>query len=781
MPPALLVSIGADFSEFDRQMKTIATRLKPVEDVLNKMGSALTKTVTVPIVAAGTALAGTAYAAARFADDIDRMSIQTGLSTKRLQELRYVANQSSTEFTAITSAVGMFTRKLFSSDDEGKASTKVMNELGISVKNADGTFRSMDDIFPEVIAHLANVSNETRRSALASQIFGRGYLEMVPLLKLSSEQLQMLTERAHELGLVESTEGIEAAHKFDHKLDELRQQFSALVREIGASVVPVLQTEFIPILQAKIIPALKSTAEFIAKLVSGFGALPGIVQVAIIAVLGIAAALGPLFLALGQIIHVMPMIIAAFASLGAAAPWLIALGIVVTVLGNEWLLYAAKQAKSEAATKAMTASMLDQSKTIGNLAKKDLPGLIDYYEELIVFQTAARKALEAKYQPTTVMQYNAGLGANVPTTVMPTVTPEDQKELDRYDLVIRGLTATLDSLREAQKGAKNAAKEMSTEDAAVRTIVDQLNAELRLASNRFMIFGNWEELTKQKSDALRKAIEALLVAGIDPFDKRIANLVNHLIEIEHPMERLKVIGDGLKKAIDIKWDPKAFEPIQLEKMESPFFKMLRELRAAKEEEKRIWKQTHQFEMNLIDSLDAGINSSFNELLMIHRTAKNEWDQIWISMFNTAMSGLAAIISQLVTNYIIEQALGATATATTIGEMTAISSAAAPAAALVSMATFGASAGIGTGAVLAGLAAVQLASLPRLGQGGLAYGPSLALVGDNRNASIDPEVIAPLSKLQSMAAPQRIIVEGRFRGRDIYLSGDNYKKSVRRVS
>jgi len=38
---------------------------------------------------------------------------------------------------------------------------------------------------------------------------------------------------------------------------------------------------------------------------------------------------------------------------------------------------------------------------------------------------------------------------------------------------------------------------------------------------------------------------------------------------------------------------------------------------------------------------------------------------------------------------------------------------------------------------------------KLAQGGLAFGPTLATVGDNRGASYDPEVIAPLSKLKSM--------------------------------
>jgi hypothetical protein len=55
-------------------------------------------------------------------------------------------------------------------------------------------------------------------------------------------------------------------------------------------------------------------------------------------------------------------------------------------------------------------------------------------------------------------------------------------------------------------------------------------------------------------------------------------------------------------------------------------------------------------------------------------------------------------------------------------------------------------------VAAGSAAIGYAlfdQVPALAQGGLASAPTMAVVGDNPNARIDPEVIAPLSKLQGM--------------------------------
>lgn len=105
------------------------------------------------------------------------------------------------------------------------------------------------------------------------------------------------------------------------------------------------------------------------------------------------------------------------------------------------------------------------------------------------------------------------------------------------------------------------------------------------------------------------------------------------------------------------------------------------------------------------------------------------------------------------------------------------------------------AAIAIGAAMVAAAAVMTAlinknaekSVPTLANGGLAYGPTYAMVGDNPNAGTDPEVIAPLSKLQAMlptggsAQNLRITLGGQLtaKGRDlVYVLGkENFKSEV----
>lgn len=62
-------------------------------------------------------------------------------------------------------------------------------------------------------------------------------------------------------------------------------------------------------------------------------------------------------------------------------------------------------------------------------------------------------------------------------------------------------------------------------------------------------------------------------------------------------------------------------------------------------------------------------------------------------------------------------------------------------------------GIAMGFTSAMLAAVTAAGIPMLAEGGIASGPTLALVGEYAGASGNPEVIAPLNKLRALLEPQ----------------------------
>lgn len=80
-------------------------------------------------------------------------------------------------------------------------------------------------------------------------------------------------------------------------------------------------------------------------------------------------------------------------------------------------------------------------------------------------------------------------------------------------------------------------------------------------------------------------------------------------------------------------------------------------------------------------------------------------------------------------------------------------------------------------IASGMALVDsfFGQIPQMAQGGLFTGESLAFVGEGRGTSaINPEVVAPLDKLQGMLGGQNVTVSGTLRGSDIHIASQRGK-------
>jgi hypothetical protein len=82
---------------------------------------------------------------------------------------------------------------------------------------------------------------------------------------------------------------------------------------------------------------------------------------------------------------------------------------------------------------------------------------------------------------------------------------------------------------------------------------------------------------------------------------------------------------------------------------------------------------------------------------------------------------------------------------------------------------------------AGSLAKALLGKVKLAKGGLAFGETLATVGDNPGAQTDPEVIAPLSKLKDYLNPGGgYIAEARISGSDLLILVNNAERRNTRI-
>lgn len=109
-------------------------------------------------------------------------------------------------------------------------------KLGLSQEEISGM--NQEGLFNATIAALQNVSSETERTYLASQLLGRGATELGPLLNTSAEDIEAMRQNLHDMGAVMSDEAVKNSAAFQDSLTNLKSAFSGAANGLANDLIP---------------------------------------------------------------------------------------------------------------------------------------------------------------------------------------------------------------------------------------------------------------------------------------------------------------------------------------------------------------------------------------------------------------------------------------------------------------------------------------------------------------------------------------------------------------
>ena len=225
-------------------------------DKLASVGSTLTKSLTVPIIGATTALVGLSYQALNTADEIGDTASKVYLSAEAYQEWAYVSeilavdqNQLFKAFVKVNAMLG----------DIANGDIDQVNEklalIGLTAEDFAGL--STEEAFMKLRDALANCGDEATRTAIANEIFGDKLgSELTQVLSATSDQVDDLINECRELGVI-SNEDAEIAGAFTDKISALKKSVQSLQFELSKVFLPVLDS-IVDKLTNKVIPTLKN-------------------------------------------------------------------------------------------------------------------------------------------------------------------------------------------------------------------------------------------------------------------------------------------------------------------------------------------------------------------------------------------------------------------------------------------------------------------------------------------------------------------------------------------
>lgn len=187
-----------------------------------------------------TGLLAVATSAAKSADEMGKLSQRTGVTTESLSRLAYAASLSDATTGDLEMGFKTLSERMQDAASGGKESGAMFQRLGVSVKNADGSLRGVDDVFADIAEQFKGMPDGAEKTAAAVDLFSRSGLALIPTLNNGRDGLKQMADEADRLGKTISQKAAADAAQFNDDLVRLQAAIGGVSQEIGMAAVPAL-------------------------------------------------------------------------------------------------------------------------------------------------------------------------------------------------------------------------------------------------------------------------------------------------------------------------------------------------------------------------------------------------------------------------------------------------------------------------------------------------------------------------------------------------------------
>ena len=179
------------------------------------------------------------------AQDMDEYVTQsaiTGVSTEMLQAWDYAAPLIDTDAETIKGAMTKITKAMGDAKDGSAEAEQKFESLGVSIRNqADGSLRSAEDVFYDVVDALGDMDAGAERDAAAMDLMGKSAQELNPLINAGSDALKDYAEEAENVGYILSKDQVAALTAVDDAYQTLQNTIEGVKRQVAADFAPAAQ------------------------------------------------------------------------------------------------------------------------------------------------------------------------------------------------------------------------------------------------------------------------------------------------------------------------------------------------------------------------------------------------------------------------------------------------------------------------------------------------------------------------------------------------------------
>ena len=256
----------AELEENTRELDEFEKETEENKNTLEKL-SPVTKAAAAAYAALSAALIKVTADALTWADEITKLSDNTGVCVETLQIWSAVAEKVNVPVDAMTGAVSELVNKMGEARENADTAKESFGQLGLRVTDSSGRMKDAETMFYQVIDRLKDIEDKTERDVIAMKIFGESAQELSGIIALGSEGIGEMAKRFDELGVTLSSEEINRLKALDDSFESMKLAMAGVGKEIALDLAPALTALFTAI--SEINPAVLQTIAVTATMVVG--------------------------------------------------------------------------------------------------------------------------------------------------------------------------------------------------------------------------------------------------------------------------------------------------------------------------------------------------------------------------------------------------------------------------------------------------------------------------------------------------------------------------------
>lgn len=174
-------------------------------------------------------------------DEMAEAAQRMGVGVDVMSSLAYAAKLNGASFETLQQSAKKLGENLSDiAAGKGGDAGRALSAMGISVKDASGQMKGIEQVIEELAGKFSRYEDGVNKGALATALFGKAGVEMLPMLNAGADAIREATAEAEEFGVMLSGPAAEAAGTFNDNIDRMSGFVQGVSQDVVSAFLPAI-------------------------------------------------------------------------------------------------------------------------------------------------------------------------------------------------------------------------------------------------------------------------------------------------------------------------------------------------------------------------------------------------------------------------------------------------------------------------------------------------------------------------------------------------------------